>query len=555
MAADKCVVCLEELGSTNELQAVRLGCGHELCAGCLSKLEGESAWLGLSQSCPLCRAPLPRVAAAEKRGLELARRALRRGGGRELLLSAVVALRSVVDATKGEGCARAAYALGACLAKLGAVQVAAAAFRQAGSEEAQLALALMEGKASGLQSVYRSCRAPRCRFEAAMALSKLVQSQHTARLATAYAGKALEDAPDRQSKCRAFVRLGEAAESLGDLESARKLYSASLCSDTEPIESDGTDYESSEDEEVTETTEQDSDEDEIFIRATDFATHDHATGSLKLGLEAWRRLGSTPSVRGWLRLAARTATNDTIRVRASLYLGLAQLDNSKSNQQNAPRRAARSLRRAAAQGPARALALTKLGAAYIALGDLGRAERALRSALQVEPTRIGSLLRLADTLDALGAQHGGPWRMVEATQLRRKAFAHMSRRGIVTLVIANGETFGVPAPAANDSHAWLPTSQANLHNRDDYHDDDEDYDDSQAPTSICDDESTVGPRTKETGLSSRKLRRHVSAQEGQKVHFTREDRAILAASLRSKSATAMVALLSTYDLQRRTCNE
>ena len=36
-------------------EPMRLPCGHMFCTGCVSELRGK----GVSQACPLCRAPLP----------------------------------------------------------------------------------------------------------------------------------------------------------------------------------------------------------------------------------------------------------------------------------------------------------------------------------------------------------------------------------------------------------------------------------------------------------------------------------------------------------------
>ena len=47
---DKCLVCL---GPPREPTV--LPCGHTFCAGCVSELREK----GVSQACPLCRAPLP----------------------------------------------------------------------------------------------------------------------------------------------------------------------------------------------------------------------------------------------------------------------------------------------------------------------------------------------------------------------------------------------------------------------------------------------------------------------------------------------------------------
>ena len=47
---DRCLVCLEP-----PREPTRLPCGHSFCTGCVVELREK----GLSQACPLCRAPLP----------------------------------------------------------------------------------------------------------------------------------------------------------------------------------------------------------------------------------------------------------------------------------------------------------------------------------------------------------------------------------------------------------------------------------------------------------------------------------------------------------------
>ena len=91
-----CAGCLD-----TPTDPVKLDCAHVLCRACLRTLEDRSQNGTLSQRCPTCRSPLPRVAAAYARGaagVALAARAeLSDERRREALGGAAVAFRSVVD--------------------------------------------------------------------------------------------------------------------------------------------------------------------------------------------------------------------------------------------------------------------------------------------------------------------------------------------------------------------------------------------------------------------------------------------------------------------------
>ena len=48
--ADKCLICLEP-----PREPTTLPCGHAFCTGCVAELRAK----GVSETCPLCRSPLP----------------------------------------------------------------------------------------------------------------------------------------------------------------------------------------------------------------------------------------------------------------------------------------------------------------------------------------------------------------------------------------------------------------------------------------------------------------------------------------------------------------
>jgi len=579
-----CCVCLEPLKERRRLES----CGHELCPGCLLELETKSAALGLAQACPTCRAPLPRVLRAEARGLSCARRALasrRRQGAseRELLMAAVVSLRCVVDSTR-ERTARAAYALGCCLAELGAVEDAFRAFDRAARAddfkcEALLAAATLAldarrtTKATKTPTVGEILRVAASRgethvaFDAAILLSTATLGQCKAGLAAAYAKKALDSfaATPAQTR-RAAFQLGTALETIGDLAAADDAYRRSVLGlgldDDDGGDDDDDDDDVSVSEEEEEFEERKEDDEGRRVVAVAYSAwrvglhdwyDDGASGSLHLGMLRWRRRSGN-SAGALLRRAVRRARLAPVRAQASLRLGLLEVDRG------APAKAAEALRRATPwlSGGALALALTKLGEASFTLGAYGQAEKALRAALKVEPDRVDALLRLAATLDAVADVSSGSgqvwrWRQDAAT-LRRKARARVANLRIPTILVGKGQTAVYPLVAAGatwlprDAAAWLPTLQTNALPRDGLTshllDDDDDDDDTVDAT------STLGEKKKDSSSSKAPpslptMTRPPNRRTDHPAQFSRADRAALVSRLRLLPPDKWTRLLSS----------
>ena len=583
-----CCVCLE--GKADDAAWVRLdGCGHELCLWCLQELERKSAAMGLAQACPTCRFPLPRVLRAEARGLEYARRALvcrhRKEEERELLTAAAVALRSAVDSTR-ERMGPAAYALGVCLAELGSTEDAARAFERASQTkelecEAKLASATLDlERDRGKTKIEAALRLAEARkethvaFDAAILLSKVsLRTEAKPVLGAAYAKRASKFASTSRQRKRASFELGLSLESLGDLAAADDAYRRSLptstgqdasdldsylesrgfLSDSAAYRSSSEDSDSRQEEDNANSDSEDSTSRPVRLPYSRWRVgrrdfyDDRGSGLLYLGTAQWRHQGSpSGAVRALMRAAARRARLKEIRSTASLRLGLLEVGQKSIE---GARRASRALKRATrgcASRSAMALAYTKLGEAHFALGNYGKAERALRAALNLEPNRVDTLLRLAATLQAVAqlSVGGSPFQVqryrTEAQKLRRHARARVVDLRIATTLFTVSETAAYPMTSPTTGHTtlevpWLPTLETNSHANPN---DDDDDDDEEAST--YDPAKTL---TKTLTPLQQENKRPTTSRNP--AHLTRADRAALVTRLRLQPPDTWMTLLSS----------
>jgi len=142
-----CPVCLEEPTSP-----VTLDCSHQICGACLAQLEDRSRPTPLSQRCPTCRRPLPRVAKAYARAAAAlkaadAARSVPKAEQRSLE-AAVVALRVVVDVMPDHHDAR--FGLGLVLKRLGRGEDSVRCFAQCAQDACGAGTRGAPGSAAGV---------------------------------------------------------------------------------------------------------------------------------------------------------------------------------------------------------------------------------------------------------------------------------------------------------------------------------------------------------------------------------------------------------------------
>ena len=472
-----CAVCLD-----TPTDPVKLDCAHVLCRACLRTLEDRSQNGTLSQRCPTCRSPLPRVAAAYARGaagVALAARAeLSDERRREALGGAAVAFRSVVDVMPehadawhdlgvvlcragrpdpGERCLRRCAALS--VGSRGAPGASAAV-----GERSRLALGRIlaaRGDVAEAAATFEACaalceraggtphRSVGARASTALSALKLAAKDAAGALAAADRGVRLADAVDEK---RAALAARGDAHAAGDGDGFSDYRAAAALTDDARL-SDDEAYASSDD------------DDEPVA-----ASKDDAETSLRLGAALARARDETSRAlgRGLARAARRGGPNPTLEARAALQLGLMELTAARAGAGGAaaPRRAARNLARAAAPAGAAppataAIALARLGEARLLAGEPHRAVVALRRSLAIEPRRVAARLRLATALGLVAdasAPGAAPFLRLEARAAKRAALAALSHSRDHR-VVYSGE-LATTAEASDADRGPRPTDRA-----------------------------------------------------------------------------------------------
>jgi len=455
-----CPVCLEEPTSP-----VTLDCSHQICGACLAQLEDRSRPTPLSQRCPTCRRPLPRVAKAYARAAAAlkaadAARSVPKAEQRSLE-AAVVALRVVVDVMPDHHDAR--FGLGLVLKRLGRGEDSVRCFAQcaqdacgAGTRGAPGSSAGVGERAHGeLVGAYGALGLPD--------LAEAARKQLIVECRGALRGSPGPAAPlfaALLARAGAACR-GEFTAALADLDvcalhlpaSAVATYRAGLHAARadalgrgpaalvdarlaaallvpEAPRSDAEDYASSASDGCGTTT--------GAPPLAEFRAADVLAAN-----------GDAAAARAIYRSLARGGRAKAV---AAFQLGLSQLrapDRSPARL----RRATRSLRRARADArPGFAAAVAaKLGEAHLAMGDPAAAAEALRAAVALEPHRVASRLRLATALEAIAAAApagAAPYRRLDAQRARRAAGAAVARERAFRVLFSGELGLSCPEPAA-----------------------------------------------------------------------------------------------------------
>ena len=456
-----CPVCLEEPTSP-----VTLDCAHQLCGACLAQLEDRSRPTPLSQRCPTCRQPLPRVAKAYARAaaaLKAADAAKRVPKAEQRFLeAAVVALRVVVDVMPDHHDAR--LDLGLVLKRLGRAEDSVRCLAQCAQDACGAGTRGAPGSAAGVgarvlgelvgaygmlgmhdraeaarRQLIAECRcALRGSPENAPLFAALLARAGAASRGAAAATAALADL----DVCALHLPASEVATYRAGLHAARadalgrgpaalvdaRKAAAFLVPDAP--RSDTEDYASS---------------------ASDGCGTSGGVPPLAefRAADVLAANGDAAAARAIYRALARSGRAKAV---AAFQLGLSQLrapDRSPARL----RRAARSLRRARADrrpGFAAAVA-AKLGEAHLAMGDPAAAAEALRAAVALEPHRVASRLRLATALEAIAkaAPAGAaPYRRLDAQRARRAAGAAVARERAFRVLFSGELGLSCPEPAA-----------------------------------------------------------------------------------------------------------